>query len=138
MNPYELHINDPHFYHEIYADGSRRRDKYDKFVDGFDAPGAMATTVEHHVHKQRRNALSSFFSRRSILDLENDLQQKVEHLCMRMEDLKKQGQVVNLSDAYVAFTMDVISEYCFGKCYNFLGMIFGPGSWIELHWLIVS
>jgi cytochrome P450 len=67
----------------------------------------------------RRNAVSPFFSKRSVQALEGLVVNNIKKLLRRFEgEMEKQGPhagIVNLNDAYAAFAMDVISEYCFGE-----------------------
>lgn len=67
------------------------------------------TTSSSALHAIRRTPLNHMFSRRSILKLEPVIQEKVELLCKGIAKTKKQGDVLVLSNAYSAFTGDVIT-----------------------------
>ena len=66
----------------------------------------------HEVHKARRSAINPFFSRSSVLRLEPMIQQRVQQMCDRFGDLGKRGEPVLLRDAFVAVTIDIVTEYC--------------------------
>jgi hypothetical protein len=60
------------------------------------------------------------FSKRSIAKFEPVIQKKVELMCKGIEASYDTGSVATLSNAFNAFAGDVITEYCFGFCYNHL------------------
>ena len=74
-------------------------------------------TVQHDLHKQRRNQISPFFSKASVRTLEPLILSKVNKLCDRLEE---QRGVVSLTHAFVALTVDIISRVCFGDSYGYL------------------
>ncbi len=122
INPYELHIKDPYYYDDIYAPSSRKRDKYKRAVPIFGAPSSMVATVGHDHHRFRRSLLNNFFSKRSVLELlpiiyenESKLMRRFEKACQ--EDEKN---VLELGDAFAAFTADLISQYSWGVSSRFL------------------
>lgn len=63
INSYELHIKDPDFYDQVYAPAPSRRDKFEFFVKSPDSNNATGFTVDHDLHRLRRDALAPFFSK---------------------------------------------------------------------------
>ena len=120
ISPHEVHISDPHFYDQIYAHSSHRRDKDPWVVNGFTAPQSMVGTVGHDHHRFRRNILNSFFSKKSVLELESFVKTKINHLMERFEEFHREDEVVQLDDAFAALTADVITYYSYGKNWGFL------------------
>jgi len=120
ISPWELHINDPDYYDELYAGPGNKRNKYIYYTEQFGTPLAMINTIPHNLHRIRRAALSPFFSKASVTRLEPLIQEKVEILCSRLRKFKESGQPVSISLAYACLTNDVVSEYCFAKSYNYL------------------
>ncbi|KAI9708134.1 MAG: hypothetical protein M1812_008121 [Candelaria pacifica] len=119
INPHELHVNDPDFYDELY--NFKKFDKYGWHVQQFGHPASSANTVPHQLHKMRRGAIASYFSRGMILRLERDVIQKaVEKLCNRIEEFKTSKKTFPIGTAYRAFTTDVITDYTMGKSFNFI------------------
>ncbi|KAF2730233.1 putative cytochrome P450 [Polyplosphaeria fusca] len=122
INPDELHVKDSDYYDEIYASGNRKRDKAETWVIMAGAPRSAFSTPEHDIHRMRRTALNPFFAKRSVVRLEPRITEKVKTLCRRLVEEMKTGNIVDLNAAYMALTVDVITEYCFGKSSDYLLM----------------
>jgi hypothetical protein len=60
------------------------------------------------------------FSKRSIAKFEPVIRDKVELMAKGITKAKNDGDILVLSSAFNAFAGDVITEYCFGFCYNHL------------------
>lgn len=120
INPRELHIKDPHYYDEIYAPASRKREKDPKFVGVFGFPHSMIATVGHELHRFRRGLLNNFFSKKSVLELAPIMHEKESKLMQRFEKAHHDKTVVQLDDAFAALTADLISQYSWGVSSGFL------------------
>ncbi len=123
INPHELHIKDPYYYEEIYAPSSRKRDKYPRFAASIGLPGSMIATTGHDHHRFRRGLLNGFFSKRSVLELSPIIQEKESKLMQRFEKAYHDGTILQLVDAFAAFTAftaDLISQYSWGVSSGFL------------------
>jgi cytochrome P450 len=79
---------------------------------------SMFTTSHHELHKLRRGALSSVFSRRSIVKLQPVVREKVEIFCKSIAKFSQGGKVVDMKKAWSAFAGDVICQYSFGYSYD--------------------
>ncbi|KAL8726449.1 MAG: hypothetical protein Q9181_006046 [Wetmoreana brouardii] len=136
INPYEVHINDPDFYDEVYVSGSKRKtDQWSWTVPMFGTPNSILATIEHDVHRRRRNAYSNYFSKQAIRKYSNVIHAAVDKLCAKFEECKKDGKKINLMHAYTAMTGDVVTEYCFPKSY---GLLDKPDFAPEYHDLWIS
>lgn len=122
ISPYELHVNDPEFYHDIYASSGRIRDKSAWQIKSGDSAQAMGFTVSHELHRQRRQAVDPFFSTQSVAKLEHVIQRNVDKLCDRMQEYKRAQKPINLTEAFLALTMDIIESYSFGTSSNLLDL----------------
>lgn len=120
INPREVHISDPAFYDEVYASSRRTRDKDAKFVPTYALPDSMVATVDHDLHRFRRSILKDFFSRRSVLDLSQVINERVQKLIQRLREFQRNQSVLCLDDAFAALTSDIITSYCCGKHAGFL------------------
>ncbi|KAK6366824.1 hypothetical protein LTS17_010375 [Exophiala oligosperma] len=120
INPRQIHISDPDYYDEIYAPSSKKRDKDPIFTAQFGAPESIIATVKHEHHRMRRSVMNSFFSKRSVMQLEPLIQEKIDLLAERFIEAKQSGMVLKLEYAYAALTADVISHYCYGKSEGYL------------------
>lgn len=103
VTPWEIHVNDVELLDDIYAPSFRRRDKYAYQTRTLPVPLSLGGTVQHDLHRKRREALNPFFSRRSVQGLGPMICAKVELLCKRLDDHVKSQIPVNLSDVYFAF-----------------------------------
>ncbi|KAI9928681.1 hypothetical protein ASPWEDRAFT_180261 [Aspergillus wentii DTO 134E9] len=118
INPRELHIKDPHFFDRIYTSKRQEKDKY--MVRIFASPLSAAATVDHDLHRMRRELVNPFFSKRSVMALEHLVQDKIEKAASRLEQAHKDGTVVSVDGLFAALTADVISHYTFGETMRIL------------------
>ena len=93
-------------------------------------PDAILATVEHDVHRRRRNAYDKYFSKQSIRNYSNVIQATVDKLCERMRQISKSGNPVNLFYVYSAMTGDVVTGYCLPEAY---GLLDEPDGGKDLH-----
>ncbi|KAL7927023.1 benzoate 4-monooxygenase cytochrome P450 [Trichoderma austrokoningii] len=120
INPREVHISDPAFYDEIYASSSRKREKDPKFVATYALPGSMISSITHEAHHLRRGILKDFFSRRSVLELSDFINERIQALMTRLDEFRVAQSTVSIDDAVAALTSDVITSYCCGKHWGFI------------------
>ena len=80
----------------------------------------MAATVGHDLHRFRRGLLNSFFSKQSVMELSPLMHEKVSKLMQRFEKSYQDDKVLQLGDAFAAFTADLISQYSWGVSSGFL------------------
>lgn len=85
VNVEELHVRDSHYYASVHAGGSRKVNKDSATVAAFGAPSSVVSTVDHELHRAQRGYLNTFFSKRSIVDLEPIIHERFDRLCMRLE-----------------------------------------------------
>lgn len=86
----------------------------------FGAPEALLATINHDVHRRRRNAYSNYFSKQSISGYSHVIQEAVDALCTRLQEHEEKGDPINLVHAYSAMAGDVVSGYCFPESYHLL------------------
>ncbi|KEF50879.1 uncharacterized protein A1O9_13069, partial [Exophiala aquamarina CBS 119918] len=137
IGPDEIHVNDPQYIREIYVGAGQARDKYKFYTQQFGE--ASLTTVPHELHRSRRAAISPFFSKRSVSNLESVITGLAERLCLRLSSYSGTGLPVVLNDAFSCFATDVITEYAFARSYDFLqNPNFLPNLRLSLQGLMVS
>jgi cytochrome P450 len=100
----------------VYA-GSKRVNKYGPAVAAFAVPSATLATIDHDVHRLRRNILNPYFSKRAVTALEPMINDKVDSLCNR---LAESTGPVDLDAAMAALTADIVSIYFYGKDFNYI------------------
>lgn len=101
INPAEVHVGDPDFYPEVYASGTRRRNKWRFYTRQFGADDSALSTIDHDVHRARRAAVAPFFSTQSVRRLQPVLEERVDALLHRLRGTKG---VVDLMYPFSAFT----------------------------------
>ena len=128
----ELHVSDPDYFNEIYAGYTRgKTDKFQWWMHVLPR-GSTAFTADHDLHKKRRAAMGPHFSKRSIQALEPLIMEKVSKLVERVREASGSGKIVNMSAAYAALTMDVISRYSFGQSMGNLEKEDWGVAWIDM------
>lgn len=132
ISPGEVHVRDSGFFDTLHpGPGGRKthRDKWHRANRANGAPGSLASAGPHALHRARRAAVNPYFSRAAIAQLEAEsIRTKVELLCERLREHASPssavaaggGEVVDVGAAMTALTLDVISEYCYGDCYDCL------------------
>ncbi|RDW77525.1 hypothetical protein BP6252_05578 [Coleophoma cylindrospora] len=120
INPWEIHVNDPDWYDELYAGGAKRRDKYLWFTAGSGSPYSTFETTPHDVHRLRRAAINPFFSKKSIVAIEPIILTQISSLSSLFRGYLASGKTLDLRVAYSSLTLDIISAYCFGESWNCL------------------
>ena len=128
----ELHISDPDYFNDIYAGYTRgKTDKFQWWMHVLPR-GSTAFTADHDLHRKRRAAMGPHFSKRSIQSLEPLIMEKVSKLVDRVREVAGSGKIVNMSAAYAALTMDVISRYSFGQSMGNLEKEDWGVAWIKM------
>ena len=133
ITPTELHIDDPDYFDTLYARAGRR-DKYVYFANRFGQASDSFSTVDHELHRNRRKAISPFFSAAKINEFQPVVRAKVDKLC-KILAASQPDQVVCLSRAWMALTTDIITEYSFAKSY---GQIDSPNFEETMHEALVT
>ena len=114
--PNEVHINDPEFLDTIYA----LRNRNSPFSGGLLADQSMGASEDFHLHKMRRDAMSSYFSPKAIVALEQLFTTKLDKLSRPFDDALKSQEPLNLSDVFFAYSNDVVRVFLFGSDNNLL------------------
>ena len=104
ITPWEVHVNDVEFLDDIYPPSSRRRDKYGYQTRTLPVPLSVGGSLQHDLHRKRREALNPFFSKKSVQGLGPMISGKVDLLCKRLDDHLGSKAPINLSDVFFAFS----------------------------------
>ena len=114
-----MYIDDPKYYNTIYSH-NLQLDKLESFNHRRNAPGSVQVTGPHALHKIRRTVINPFFSKRQIVLLWPYILSEAEKLCPSLYDIADTSTVFLLTRAFGCFSLDVITEYAFGNCFNAL------------------
>ncbi|CAI7649241.1 unnamed protein product [Penicillium glandicola] len=120
VTPNEVHFNDPEFIDMVYPNPARKTNKPIWFAQRTGTPYSIVSTPDHSLHRQRRNALNSFFSVASIRRLEPIMKKYMGKMVTIMENAGKTGQILHMHHLFKACASDVITVYAFGECFDFL------------------
>lgn len=119
ISPYELHVNDPSFFNQLYCQEGRYN-KYDWIYEAFGVTEATIITINHDIHHKRRQPLNPFFSKAKVVGRQDMIHRNVKKLCNRLSDLADSKTRFNLGAAITAYTREVASEYIFHRSYGSL------------------
>ncbi|KAL8676784.1 MAG: hypothetical protein Q9186_006732 [Xanthomendoza sp. 1 TL-2023] len=120
ISPYEIHINDPEYIDQVYPGSTVRTEKYPWSMKMFGLKHGFFVTLDHDLHRIRRNAFAHYLSVASLRKLEPGIQSVVDTMVRRLHEIKGTGKVINLLDLYGCLTGDVIGQYAFAQSYGFL------------------
>lgn len=104
----------------IYAPAPAKRDRYGWWTKTTDSDNAIGFTIEYSLHKLRREVIAPFFNKRNTTLLEPNIKKCIGQLCERLRQLAGTHSPVNLTNASIALTMDILTEYCFGQTFGLL------------------
>jgi len=122
-------VNDPAFYEKLYRQDGRW-DKYGWSTGGFPVQTSTVNTPDHDVHKHRRAALNSFFSKARVNASQDVIHRTMDKFCRVLDNVSlpaeedvdqadsKKRQSFNLGACISAFTRDAASEFCTGVNWN--------------------
>ncbi|KAI0536203.1 cytochrome P450 [Xylaria digitata] len=113
INPHHVHINDINFYDTIYAPGWTKhpRNKIRWLAIDLDA---MFNTYDAALHRKRRAAVASPFSKQAIRALEPAIFEIINDSMGRLKKLAGTDTIVNIHAVWNNLTQEVIGQYCFG------------------------
>ncbi|KAK5626632.1 hypothetical protein RRF57_002347 [Xylaria bambusicola] len=116
ISPHELHVHDQSFLNTLYNHDPMN--KYAWSYDAHTAMGSTAFTIDHQLHKARRQALNPFFSKAKVNAHQNMIQMYADKLCRRISEYT--NTTFDLGAASLAFTQDVANEFIMKKTYGSL------------------
>lgn len=113
INPHHVHINDIEFYDTIYAPGGTKHPRNKIRWMAMDLDN-MFDTFDAALHRKRRAAVASPFSKQSIRALEPAIANIIDQVIARLEKIAGTGSIVGIHSIWNSLTQEVIGQYCFG------------------------
>ncbi|KAL5363701.1 cytochrome P450 [Aspergillus floccosus] len=110
INPHEIHIDDPDFYHEFYS-SSKKLKKYPWYYKVSGVSDVSFGTEDHEAHRQRIGLYRNLFALRSIYAFEPNIKLYIQKLCRSFDNGLKTGAPLNVSHAFRCLTSDTITSY---------------------------
>ncbi|KAK7044006.1 hypothetical protein VNI00_008174 [Paramarasmius palmivorus] len=127
VTPTELHFNNPDAFDDIHVTPKPSYIKDPEFYGSFATPDSLVSQADPRKASKRRHLLGSYFSRRSVLQLEHLVQltcaptsRQVDTLIERLSTYAKTRKPADLFLAYRAMTLDIITSYLFAQRFNAL------------------
>jgi hypothetical protein len=130
ISPYELHIDEPDYYEELYSQ-HKPRNKYIFYTNQFDNPESTFSTIDYKLHRVRRAALNPFMSKQTVARLQPMLTQMIEKLCNRIEEFRKSGEPMLMRRVYMCLTTDVVTLFALNRSWNHLDSPDFSPIWVE-------
>jgi len=120
VGPNEVHLLTPENYDKIYSVGYKFNKDPDFYgpMEGPIKTPIILTILPPKEHQLRRSYLNPFFSRRSVLDMEHVVKDKTSKLVGLLRSSLESTGVFDAHYAIRAFSVDVISEYAYDRCWN--------------------
>ncbi|TCD70358.1 hypothetical protein EIP91_003710 [Steccherinum ochraceum] len=112
--PNELHFSDPDAYGELYSPNRRwlkQENLYGKLVEG----ESTWNFLDYPSAKKRREVLLSHFSRKSVIELQYLVQDRLDILCDAIAQNDLYGKPSDFTHAFRCFALDTITSVCFAK-----------------------
>ncbi|KAL8831387.1 MAG: hypothetical protein Q9170_005322 [Blastenia crenularia] len=128
ISPNEVHIADKDFYDTLF--GSTLKLDKDPWLSN-EHPSTMGTSP-HELHRIRRAVLNPFFSTQKVVEIQDLIKEKIGKLCEILERHRESGEPINMSRAYRAMTMDIITEYVMTSSFDFLDSEDFGGRWYTM------
>ncbi|EKM58550.1 uncharacterized protein PHACADRAFT_193681 [Phanerochaete carnosa HHB-10118-sp] len=122
IGPNELHFSRPSAFHEIYNSRNRWSKGsylYDAFVDT--KSRSMFSILDYESAKKRSELTTNIFSRKSIIAMQNLVQECVDGMCANIDDHIANKRPVHFRRAFRCCTLDSICSLCFGRTTHALG-----------------
>ncbi|KAI1182444.1 cytochrome P450 [Nemania serpens] len=115
-----VHFNDPKFIDPLFPGPARKTDKYMFTGRRTGTQNSIVATVDHDLHRKRRNTINVFLSSASIRWLEPIMQESMANLLRRMDQAGRNKEVLPMHYVIKACISDVITKFAFGDSFHFL------------------
>lgn len=134
VNPFEVHISDPTYYNELY-NMKLRLHKDPWYYSWLYRPGSIFSTTNPDLHKLRSAPIKKGLSPAGISRVEHVLKEHVSRLMLRIQEHKDRGGSINMTDAYHAFAIDVVTDI---SCPKSMHLMDKPDMGHEFHEAIAN
>jgi hypothetical protein len=130
ISSYELHIDEPDYYEELYSQ-HKPRNKYIFYTDQSNNPESTFSTIDYRLHRVRRAALNPFMSKQTVARLQLMLTHMIEKLCNRIEEFRKSGEPMLMRRVYMCLTTDIVTLFALNRSWNHLDSPDFSPIWVE-------
>jgi len=115
--PNELHFSDPDTYGELYHPNRRWRKEEKMYGESMNGTSTW-NCLDHAAAKGRREILLGHFSRKSVIELQYLVQDRMDVLCTAISHQFAAGKSSDFTHAFKCFSLDTITSVSFAKPMN--------------------
>lgn len=119
ITPYEVHIDDPTFFNELY-NVTKKLDKDPWYYSWLDRNGSIFATTDADLHKLRSSVIKKAFSISSIARVEPVLRKHLETFCRRLSECRDSKTAIPMSDVFRSLAVDIITDLSLPETHNLL------------------
>jgi hypothetical protein len=120
ITPNEISVNDARFHDKLYAPQPAVRDRHPHFSATLGTTNGSFSSVDHFLHRSRRQAYSTFFASSNVMATENLVRAKVDRLCDLLQANTGEDNGRNLRAYFAALGFDSFYAWAFGSHLNLL------------------
>ncbi|KAI5842353.1 cytochrome P450 [Tricharina praecox] len=131
ISPTDVDIMEPELYHQVFGLQTTYLKDHNMYkLTGLSRSSAL--TCDPVEHRARRSLVNPFFSKKAINDAcSTVLSPIIENFCDKLDAFCASGAPVPLANGFYCVTVDIISQYCFGRCWNMLDEPNFTSDWVE-------
>ncbi|KAL9055449.1 MAG: hypothetical protein Q9162_003547 [Coniocarpon cinnabarinum] len=133
LTPNEVHIDDPYWLKTLFGGPGTIRDKDASLAHIVGNNLGTFGTVNHHLHRMRRAAVSPFFSKKSVSGIQPRIHTAVDRLSQHMRNCHHSDQVLNVRVTYLAWSTDSLTSYVFDQSTKLLNDPTKAREWWEMY-----
>ncbi|KAI0544236.1 putative flavonoid 3-hydroxylase [Xylaria curta] len=116
INPHEVHVRDSTWIDTLYTGSAHgKRDKYPPTAIMTGVPKSIFGTVSHELHRLRRAAYNSLFSKINVSAASSLIYDNIDLLINRMDEQIVRDGSAEMRLNYLSFATDTVAHYCTGK-----------------------
>ncbi|KAI1767847.1 cytochrome P450 [Hypoxylon sp. FL1150] len=130
INPEEVSVDDAEFHDVLYASQSAIRDKHPRFSSLLGTTGGSWSTVDHHLHRNRRAAYNPFFSSANVSASETLIAKKLNHMCDLLWARRRDS--LDLGTYFAALSFDSVYTCAFGTSLDLLDNLPFASHWYHI------
>ncbi|KAL9090101.1 MAG: hypothetical protein Q9159_002166 [Coniocarpon cinnabarinum] len=133
ITPNEVHVDDSEWLKTLFGGPGTIRDKDATLAHIVGNNLGTFGTVNHHLHRMRRSAVSPFFSKKSVSAIQPRIQTAVERLSQVLAEHQQSGSVFDARVTFLAWSTDSLTSYVFNESANLLDNPTKAIEWWEMY-----
>ncbi|KAI4093907.1 MAG: hypothetical protein LQ339_007589 [Xanthoria mediterranea] len=131
INPHEIHVSDGAWLDTLYPGPGPVRDKYAPSAHMSGVPQGTFGTVDHYIHRQRRAAVKTFVSKKTVQTVQPSIRSTVELLCREFNRFATSRETFECGTFFLAWATDSVAKYLENDTYGLLENAHRRREWQE-------